>query len=97
MPRKPNRKPSAKDERRISGDALRVIRSELRQMSQDDLAQAVKMNPSTITRYEKGTAYASREAMFALAAALRVPLDAISYPVHTVYVPVPAEDAEAVA
>lgn len=88
-----NRKPSAKDTRRILGPALKLIRDDLRKMSQDDLAQAIGANPSTISRYENGTAFASNEAMYAIAAALRVHIDAISYPVHTVYVQAENEPA----
>jgi len=94
MPRKSNRKPSAKDTRRLLPGALRVIRNDLRKMSQDDLAQAAGLNPSTVSRYENGTAFASTDAMHRIAEALGVDLDTISYPVHTVYV---TADADAVA
>lgn len=92
MPRKPNRKPSAKDSRRLLGGALRIIRSELRHMTQDDLAlKAGLESGATISRYESNTAYASLEAMCRIAAALGVDLDDISYPVHTVVVVAPNE------
>lgn len=93
MPKKPNRKPSAKDSRRLLGPAVKLIREDLRHMSQDALAQAAGINPSTISRYENGTAFASLENMCRIAAVLQVDLDAISYPVHTITVPAEREPA----
>lgn len=92
-PRKPNRKPSAKSTRRLLGGAVRVIRDDLRKMSQDELGRRTGLNASTVSRYESGTAFASHEAMCKIAAALEVNLDAISYPVHTVTVVADTEDA----
>jgi len=84
MPKKPDTI-SAKDHRRINGAALRYIRSEVVKMSQDALAQAADLNPSTISRYETEEAFASYDAMYRIAAALRVPLGVITYPVFTAY------------
>lgn len=55
-------------------------------MKQDELAQKAGIHPSMLSRYETGTAYASLDAMYRIAAALGVNLDDISYPVHVVYV-----------
>lgn len=92
MPKKPATI-SAKDHRRLLPDAVKLVRSELRHMTQDSLAQAVGLDPSLISRYEKGTAFASYDAMYKIAAALGVSIDAISYPVHWVYVPSDSEPA----
>lgn len=87
------KKPSAKDQRRLLGGAVRVIREQARQMKQDECAQLAGMHPSMLSRLESGTAYASLEAMCRLAGALQVDLDAISYPVHTVYIAADGKDA----
>lgn len=68
-----------KTTRRLNGTALRVIREALG-LSARELAARAGIDPSFLSRLERGARQPSAPVLHGLAAGLGVPIAAISYP-----------------
>ncbi|OJX73980.1 helix-turn-helix transcriptional regulator [Leifsonia sp. 71-9] len=68
--------------RRLNGTALRILRQALG-ITARDLAARAGIDPSFLSRLENGARQPSPPVLRRLAHGLGVPVEAISYPVHT--------------